>query len=71
MIVEFEPMWLVNMGASPTALVDLFDSFGYGYSFISWENMFPINRAALVEIATHWLAVNSPGNLDLVLFPPG
>jgi FkbM family methyltransferase len=71
MIVEFEPLGLATMGDSPTALLDLFDSFGYRYEFINWENIFPINRSTLIELSKHWLAGNSPGNLDLVLFPQG
>ena len=69
MIVEFEPFGLANMGSEPGALLDLFDAWGYSYSFVNWENIFPISRQALVELAKHWIMLKSPGNLDLILAP--
>jgi FkbM family methyltransferase len=68
-IVEFEPLGLAAMGSSAAALLDQFDAWRYRYSFVNWENIFPIDRDALLAIAKHWIETKSPGNLDLVLSP--
>jgi FkbM family methyltransferase len=69
MLVEFEPTGLAAMGRSPGELLDRFDRWGYGYNFVYWENVFPIRRSTLMDLAQHWLDLKFPGNLDLVLAP--
>ena len=69
MLVEFEPLGLAAMGRSYVELLDHFDRWGYRYHFVNWENVFPIRRSTLSDLAEHWLALGAGGNLDLVLAP--
>src|SRR5262249_7463518 len=57
MIVEFEPTGLATMGRSYVELLDWFDRWGYRYGFVNWENVFPIRRSTLTDLAEHWLAL--------------
>lgn len=69
MLVEFEPLGLSAMGNSYAELLDCFDRWGYAYHFVYWENIFPIRRSTLVDLAEYWLEIGAGGNLDLVLVP--